>query len=710
MRISKLTRRKIFDVKSLTRLLAIIFSFLISLSYLPSSGQNLTLIDSLNKELKNAKGPSQFLLLNAIGFEYRYSFPDSTIFYCTQSYELGKRLGLQKELSRPLSFIGLAYANKGDYKKSLDFHYQSIQVAGEQSDSVQLAYGYNNLGRMFFDEGDVVRAYDNFIRAKDIFEDMDEGSGLAYVYRSLSNVYKSQGDYQKALEMSKKAFDLRLKIGEPRTTVSALMELGLVYQELNEIDNAILYMKKADSLAAISHDRVTRADVKMGVSEILFTDHKFDEAFQAANEVLMVVTEQTNQKLFLRANMVRGKYFFEYKRFAEAIQVLKEILSDAETSGNMVFQRDASFVLSEIYRRNNNPVVYNEYWNRYKMLNEKLQNDDLSRQIDRLQFQLEMEKKEKENDHLKAAEAQNIALIAQQRFQNISLVILAGFITLLAIFLWRTGRKRRHINNKLALRNQQIVTQQREISIQNENLSHRNGELQDINNEKDTLMSIVAHDLKSPVNRIFGLTRLMEMEGGLPPQQQEYLKLIRNSTRAGLDLITDLLDVNSIEEGKIKFETFDLKSFLAELMKSFAMAADSKFIQIKLQNQIQSSVTTDQDYFSRILDNLISNAIKFSPSGAEIIVSLFMTQDFICLSVKDQGLGFSDSDKKFLFQKFKKLSARPTGGESSNGLGLAIVKTLVGRLNGTVELISAVGKGSEFIVKIPCVKAAVLNT
>lgn len=87
-----------------------------------------------------------------------------------------------------------------------------------------------------------------------------------------------------------------------------------------------------------------------------------------------------------------------------------------------------------------------------------------------------------------------------------------------------------------------------------------------------------------------------------------------------------------------------------------------------------------------------------------------MIQDFICLSVKDQGLGFSDSDKKFLFQKFKKLSARPTGGESSNGLGLAIVKTLVGRLNGTVELISAVGKGSEFIVKIPCVKAAVLNT
>jgi hypothetical protein len=362
--------------------------------------------------------------------------------------------------------------------------------------------------------------------------------------------------------MSQQAYTLRLVIGDPRTTVSALMELGLVYQELEEIDRAIFFMKKADSLAAISHDRVTQADVKMGVSEILLQDGKVEEAFQAANEVLNVVTEQTNQKLYLRANLIRGKYFFERKHFSDAIPVLTEILSDAENSGNMIFQRDASLVLSEIYKLKNDSAVYTEYWNRYKILNEKLQNDDLNRQIDRLQFQLEMEKKEKENELLKVTEAQNTTLIAQQRFQNISLIVVAALIGLFAILTWRNARKRRLINHKLALQNQQIVNQRYEISLQNENLSRRNQELQDINNEKDTLMSIVAHDLKSPLNRIFGLTRVMEMDGGLPPHQEEYIKLIKNSTRAGLDLITDLLDVNSIEEGKIKTEEFNIGSFL----------------------------------------------------------------------------------------------------------------------------------------------------
>jgi len=158
-------------VRKLKRSLVIFIVW--TLVSLTSWGQNVPLIDSLSKGLKKAQGEKQFSLLNAIGFEYRYSFPDSTIFYCTQSYELGKRLDLAKDLSKPLSFIGLAYANKGDYKRSLDFHYQSIEVAKAQLDSVQLAYGYNNLGRMFFDEGDVVRAYDNFIRAKAIFEKLD---------------------------------------------------------------------------------------------------------------------------------------------------------------------------------------------------------------------------------------------------------------------------------------------------------------------------------------------------------------------------------------------------------------------------------------------------------------------------------------------------------------------------------------------------------
>jgi tetratricopeptide (TPR) repeat protein len=130
--------------------------------------QNRQLIDSLQAELKTAEGVRQFDLLNALGFEYRYSRPDSTFFYCQQAYMLGQSLRLPKNLSKPLSFIGLAKANQGDYTSAFDFHRQSVEVATQQRDSVQLGYAYNNLGRLFFDQGDVIRAYDNFYNAQKI--------------------------------------------------------------------------------------------------------------------------------------------------------------------------------------------------------------------------------------------------------------------------------------------------------------------------------------------------------------------------------------------------------------------------------------------------------------------------------------------------------------------------------------------------------------
>jgi signal transduction histidine kinase len=118
----------------------------------------------------------------------------------------------------------------------------------------------------------------------------------------------------------------------------------------------------------------------------------------------------------------------------------------------------------------------------------------------------------------------------------------------------------------------------------------------------------------------------------------------------------------------------------------------------RVQNE---EVKLDVDYLGRILDNLISNAIKFSSSNTVVEISAVKENNDLVIRVKDQGPGFSDADKLQLFQKFRKLSARPTAGETSNGLGLAIVKTLVERLHGRVDLITKLGEGSEFIVTLP---------
>ena len=673
---------------------------LISLPLLLSA-QNISRIDSLKKVVASSKGLRKFDALNSLGFEYRLSYPDSTIFYCEQAFDLGNELEIKLGMSKPLSFIGLASSYKGDYETSFDYHSRAIAIAEAEPDSIQLGFCYNNFGRLFFDQGDMVRAYKNFIKAREIFEAVDDKSGLSYVYRSLSNLYKSQHDIENALENSLQAYELRKQVGEPRGELSALMELGLVYEELKDTLNAIQSLRKADSIATAINDQISQAEIDLALGEILLHQHQLNEAHDQAQEAYKIVVRTENRRLLPRANLLLGRLAFEEGRMSPAIAYLNKVIEEATRTGNLLQQHDANFFLSKIYTRQNNKAKAVEHTNRYLILQESIQNVDLTRQIERLQFQLEIEKKEKENEILTVQQTANEALINQQKLQNTMLVIIIAFISVLAGVHWWNSRKRKEINEKLGQQNEEIKAQRSEIVRQNEKLSRRNNELSDLNHEKDTLMSIVAHDLKAPLNRIKGLTDIMGFDEHINNgEQQTYIKLIQDSTRAGLDLIKDLLDVNMLEENvQPKLSTFDISTFLLEKMESFRPAAESKKIHLQITRIESEDISSDADYLGRIIDNLISNAIKFSKNNSTINLAAGKSGNGFWISIKDEGPGFSERDKAQLFQKFRKLSAQPTAGESSNGLGLAIVKTLVDRLGGDISLRTEPGKGSEFIIQ-----------
>lgn len=204
-----------------------------------SNGQNMTIIDSLRREITRSSEEKRFELLNELGFQYRLSRPDSTIYYCNQAYALGQKLKLTHGLARPLSFIGLAKSNQGDYSEALEFHKRSLDVASQQQDTFQLAHGHNNIGRIFFDKGDLVRAYNEFVKARDLFQSISDSSGLAYVYRSLSDVYEAKSDYINALQNALKALALRENLNDQRAMTSAHMELGLIYQAMDSTELAL---------------------------------------------------------------------------------------------------------------------------------------------------------------------------------------------------------------------------------------------------------------------------------------------------------------------------------------------------------------------------------------------------------------------------------------------------------------------------------------
>ena len=235
-------------------------------------------------------------------------------------------------------------------------------------------------------------------------------------------------------------------------------------------------------------------------------------------------------------------------------------------------------------------------------------------------------------------------------------------------------------------------------------INQKNEHLSDLNREKDGMVGIVAHDLKSPLNNIEGFSTLLTLEGELNEKQTEHLNKLKKQIKSCKALIMDLLDINAYEhaESEIKNEAFEMNAYLDNFVLNYESEFRRKNQTVELlSKQEHITINTDKTLLGRILDNLISNAIKFSNNGKKITLKTWEENQQLCISVKDEGPGISSDDQKKMFKMFQKLSAVPTGGESSNGLGLSIIKTLAKKLDGTIRVESKIGIGTEFIVSLP---------
>jgi signal transduction histidine kinase len=664
--------------------------------------QNLHLIDSIRNQLKLSEGAKRFDLLSDLAWEYRLAYPDSTIYYAKKAYSLGQQLDISTGLARPLNFSGVAYNYKGNRLAAFENYDNALKISSSQKDSVQIAYSNNNIGRLFFEQGLLSRSYDYFVRALSIFNALKDSSGLAYTYQSLANLYKSQKDFVKAETNYINAYRIRLKLGKTRDVMSALTQLGRFYQQDSQHEKALRFFSLADSAGRRINDAIDLAEIKTYAAESYLTQGQLKEAEAMCAEGLNYILGTKNIRMLPHAYMTMGQIQFEKNDFANAKHFFTLALDVATNVKDLTSKMEAHYFLWKVSEKLNNRQDQLRNQNQYLIIKDSIKDLDLARQVERLQFEIDIQRKEQENELLKVNESKNEAIIQQQKFQNYGLIAIVVFVSVLGVVQWLNSTKHKQNSEKLEQQNDEIHKQRAEIIRQNKKLSSRNDELSDLNYEKDTIMSIVAHDLKSPLNRLKGLASLMELESDLNGEKFTYSKMIKDATHSGLVLIKDLLDVHMLEENvQPNYITFDISIFLYEKVKEFEAMAEAKKIHLNITGVQNEEVKLDVDYLGRILDNLISNAIKFSNSNTVVEISAIKSNDVLTLSVKDQGPGFSDADRDMLFQKFKKLSARPTAGETSNGLGLAIVKTLVERLSGSVILTSPPGEGSEFIVTLP---------
>jgi signal transduction histidine kinase len=234
-----------------------------------------------------------------------------------------------------------------------------------------------------------------------------------------------------------------------------------------------------------------------------------------------------------------------------------------------------------------------------------------------------------------------------------------------------------------------------------------NGRLVELNEEKNQFLGIASHDLKNPLNSISLAAELLST-GELSPEEVMAMgQRISNEAHRTALLIQKLLDVTAIESGRfnLRFAEVSLGELLLQVQGKFQEQSQKKGQQVVLDfGGGDVPVWADQDYLQQVVENLVSNALKFMAPGPPVrTVTLALSRQgsLGVLEVRDEGPGFTEADKTKAFGRYTKLTARPTGGEWSTGLGLSIVKKLVESMKGQVSLESQLGRGTTFRVTLP---------
>jgi signal transduction histidine kinase len=234
---------------------------------------------------------------------------------------------------------------------------------------------------------------------------------------------------------------------------------------------------------------------------------------------------------------------------------------------------------------------------------------------------------------------------------------------------------------------------------------------QRLNNEKNDILGIVSHDLKNPISVILGITDLMKSNADFElslSEYREYSGVVHQTAENMMDLVKELLDEHWLHSEGMEFTlaSVSLSGLAPELADSYSDRARQKDITIRTELPSAAEnvlVLADEGRLRQAIDNLVSNAVKFSPRGKNVFVRVKSSDGCARVEVQDEGPGLSEEDKSKLFGKFVRLSAKPTGGEHSTGLGLSIVKKMVEAMNGKVWCESELGKGATFIVELPLV-------
>ncbi|MCU0425096.1 MAG: tetratricopeptide repeat-containing sensor histidine kinase [Candidatus Kapabacteria bacterium] len=644
---------------------------------------------------------------------------------------------LLRELHRPgaeeerfvdlLNELSYAYnAYKAD--SALLYGQQALKVAEHSANRKGTAAACRNIGFAYQRIGKLADATSFYLRAMPIYEELRDSVGLANVWNGLGICYFEQGDYENALDFYQRGEPLFLRLGKMDRYAASMSNIGYTYLQMGNLNLAQVYADKALSLANKYNVPVIQIFALSHLGDIARRRQEFTEAETFFKRGLVIISANpANAVANSRLYYLLGYLYADMRRFAEAQQYLDSSLALSQ-QGNMRFRiKDTYEGYQHLYETMNNYKMAYKYQTLTVLYKDSLFNQESARQIAAMQREIQTR-----------AQSTQIQLLTkdnqiQQTTRN-GLLGIVGVIIIAGLLLSRAYLRMRTVNKQLSEQNQEILAQRTrleqqtsEIATMNSELQHKNEHLVELNEEKSQFMRIAAHDLKNPLTSINALAGYIAMEAGKMPSDEVSMlsgRISHTAERMFL-LVKNLLDVNAIESGNFALQMInvDAAALLETCVQMYMDAAKAKNITLSFTAHRHLEDTkgfyefcafVDEQAFMQVAENLVSNAVKYTPPGKRVFVRIMheegvqygyensvKKQEFIKIEIQDEGPGLTLNDKQFLFGKFTKLSARPTAGEDSNGLGLSIVKQLVEMMNGQVWCESEYGLGATFIARFP---------
>lgn len=629
-------------------------------------------------------------LKKAIGFPIDKD--KKALIYFKKAIDLAYKLRSQEQIAKVFLTKGVYYRDNFNYFEAIKSLNKALPYLENTNDSKHLSKLYFHLGQSYFFVYSEDIAFKYYLKALNLYKKDNNEIGVAYCYNGIGTVY-SKTNRKVGLSYLNKSLALFKKNKFYKGISTSYVNIANATDKTEE--SIALYYK---SIAALDkhNDDYNMAVNYNNLGDCYIHLEEYDKA-TAYFEKALVISEKMKSKplhalLYLNIAEVKAKQ----QLYDEAIKYSNLSLDFAKETGDIEIQAATVLALSSIYESQGNIKKALHYKNDYIAKNDralkygdqkKIQLFQSLNELDKSQYELQKLKIQKENADLKLQTKNN---------QTYFFIFVTVGLVALVVILFVQKKAKNKIYAELQVQTEQISALKDNVQVQNDHLN-------DLNNTKNKLFKIIAHDLKNPLSSIEAFTDLMLQEDVDCSEEDKvvFLNLIKESATKASEILNDVLIWALNQEKPVDNKKLSIKNLINEELKLLEIQASQKEISIHNQIDVHLDIVTDKNKVATVLRNLISNAIKYSyPQGA-ITISAAVIDQFVKITVKDNGIGMTTEDMHNLFIVDYKKSKPGTNDEEGTGLGLVLCKDFVQKLGGKITVSSEANHGSAFSFTLP---------